>query len=615
MGEKRLRRHLEKWIIGATRKLNLNSKILVLYGLILLLPTLALGTGAIYIVIRSFTQSYISAADETVRQSARMVEFSKRSYDLLAVRTATDGELIARLGREYTDMSEIVDTVNYVDRTFLITSKYLPGIADFRIYHTNETLVQDGQLLWRPEDRLLSGMVERSWYREGLEADTPLLWSNAPNDRKMNIITRKIIGPSGDVLGLVYILLNYDAVFGELLDHPFKGSGSLYIVDAAHRILAASDPAAIGNRVLLKDEASPRDYNDAVEGGGNVLDLSRNHELQIVKSLESGWKVVALINMKYMDRQNVTILLLIVGITALFLLLSVSLMMTIVKNIVWRIRKLGARMSDVAQGEFEATVRNQGRDELGDLEDVFNSMSERLGRLVEDITRAGLMEKEQAFRSLQAQINPHFIYNSLGLLRWRAMDVKDDEQIRIIDALTTFYRLTLNNQISVIRVRDELEHVRAYLDICQFRYPDRVRVEWEIDEAALDCYTIKTVLQPIVENCYQHGEIARRPDARIVITASAADGRLRLAVYDNGLGMAETTMRELEAGQYANSPSKAWSGGNGFGIANIRKRLALYFGSDASLQFSGERGSWTRVELEMPSTSSPPQIRREARND
>src|SRR5689334_10102535 len=113
-----MRRHMEKWIIGVTRKLNLRSKILVLYGLILLLPTLALGTGAIYLVIRSFTQSYMAAADEAVRQSAKMVEFSKMSYDLLAVRTATDGELIARLGREYTDMPEIVDTVNYVDRTF-----------------------------------------------------------------------------------------------------------------------------------------------------------------------------------------------------------------------------------------------------------------------------------------------------------------------------------------------------------------------------------------------------------------------------------------------------------------------------------------------------------------
>ncbi|SFB62406.1 two-component system, sensor histidine kinase YesM [Cohnella sp. OV330] len=610
-----MRRLLEKWIIGATRKLNLRSKILVLYGLILLLPTLALGIGAIYLVIHSFTQSYMSAADEAVSQSAKMAEFSKRSYDLLAVRTATDGELIARLGREYTDMPEIVDTVNYVDRTFLITSKYLPGIADFRIYHTNETLVQDGQLLWRPEDRMLSGMDERTWYREGVESDAPLVWSNATNNPKMNVITRKIIGPSGDVLGLVYILLNYDAVFGELLDHPFKGSGSLYIVDAANRILATSDEAHIGNRIKLRSDASAGDSSAESGGSARVLDLSRNRELQIVKPLESGWKVVALIHMKYMDRQNLTILLLIVGITALFLLLSVSLMMTIVKNIVWRIRKLGARMSDVAQGEFEVTVRSQGRDELGDLENVFNSMSVRLGRLVEDITRAGLMEKEQAFRSLQAQINPHFIYNSLGLLRWRAIYAKDDEQIRIIDALTTFYRLTLNNQISVIRVREELEHVKAYLDICQFRYPGRVRIEWEVEEAALDCYTIKTVLQPIVENCYQHGAIARRPDARIVIAAAAEDGRLRMTVYDNGLGMAETTMRELEAGAYASSSSKAKNGANGFGIANIRKRLALYFGGDASLTFRGEQCVWTQVELNMPSLASPPSIRREMSND
>lgn len=607
-----MRRQMEKWIIGVTRKLNLRSKILVLYGLILLLPTLALGSGAIYLVIHGFTKSYMAAADEAVRQSARMVEFSKMSYELLAVRTATDGELIARLGREYADMPEIVDTVNYVDRTFLITSKYLPGIADFRIYHTNATLVEDGGLLWRPENRTLSGMDERSWYREAMESDAPLTWSNAPNDPKMNVITRKIIDPSGNMLGLVYILLNYDAVFGELLDRPFKGSGSLYIVDATRHVLAASDPASIGSRVLLKGEAAtPASADEGRKNGEATLDLTHARELQIVKPLPAGWQLVALIHMRYMDSQNRTILLLIVGITVFFVLLSLSLMMTIVKNIVWRIRKLGSRMSDVAQGEFEVTLRNQDRDELGDLENVFNSMSERLGRLVEDITRAGLMEKEQAFRSLQAQINPHFIYNSLGLLRWRAMDAKDDEQIRIIDALTTFYRLTLNNQISVIRVRDELEHVKAYLEICEFRYPGRVQVEWEIDESALDCYTIKTVLQPIVENCYQHGAIARRPEARIVIAAAAEDGRLRLSVYDNGIGIPEQTRRELEAGTYDSGSSMARSGGNGFGIANIRERLALYFGGDASLTFSGEQGAWTRVELDMPARSSPPTIRKE----
>ncbi|WP_274652632.1 cache domain-containing sensor histidine kinase [Paenibacillus humicola] len=619
-----MRLQLEKLIIGFTRRLNLRSKILTLYVLILLLPTLALGSGAVYMIMRSFHHSYLVAADESVRQTAKIVDFSKMSYELLAVRSATDGELIARLSRDYTDMADIVDTVNYVDRTFLITSKYLPGIADFRIYHTNETLVQDGQLLWRPEARMVSGMDERAWYKEVSEDPHSLRWSTVPGNPNQIILTRKIIDNSGTLLGVVYILLNYDAVFGELFDHPFDNGGSLYIVDDNGRVLAATERERIGSRIKADwpDEDASQEPQAATADGGKeqgtdtaqagsgasggtpVLDLTGTKELLIAKPLSSGWHVVALIHMKYMDDQNRAILLLIVGVTAFFLLLSISLMMTIVKNIVYRIRKLGTRMSDVSRGDFEVTVRNWEQDELGELEKLFNSMSERLGRLVEDITQAGLVEREQAFKALQAQINPHFIYNSLGLLRWRALSAQDEEQIRIIDALTTFYRLTLNNRISAIRIRDELEHVKAYLDICEFRYPGRVRVEWDIDEAALDYYTIKTILQPIVENCYVHGAIFRKPDAVIRISVRKAGDEIGMSVFDNGKGIPADRLKELDQGTYIGK-------GNGFGTANIKERLALYFGGDASFLVESVSGQWTRVTVKFPASFAEPALRRE----
>ncbi|QHT63777.1 sensor histidine kinase [Paenibacillus lycopersici] len=344
-----------------------------------------------------------------------------------------------------------------------------------------------------------------------------------------------------------------------------------------------------------------------VTGTSGALDLSGTKDMLMTQPLSSHWTLVALMRTKHLDNQNRMILVLIVGIITLFLLLSMSLMTTIVRNIVRRIRKLGTRMSDLSRGEFEATVRYSENDELGELENRFNSMSERLGKLVDDITKSSLAEKEQAFKALQAQINPHFIYNSLGLLRWRAMDADDQEQIQIIDALTTFYRITLNNRISVIRIRDELEHVRAYLDICQFRYPDKVRVEWEVDEEALACYTIKTVLQPIVENCYLHGAITRRPDAVIRIAVAMEGNRIRMSVFDNGQGIPAAVLREIGRGSHAGKGK-----GNGFGTTNIKERLALYFGSDAALTIESEAGAWTNVAVSFPASADEPAIRREA---
>jgi two-component system sensor histidine kinase YesM len=589
-----LRLWLERTIIGFTRRMSLRDKIVSMYIVILLIPTLILGSGAIYLVIRSFHHSYLVTVDEAVRQTARNVDFGKRSYELLAVRTTTDGELVARLGREYSDRAEIVDTVNYVDRTFLITSKYLPGIADFRIYHTNDMLVQDGQLLWRPEGRLLSGMNESEWFNEVVHSPESLRWSSIPGNQEQIILSRKIISPNGNILGAVYILLDYDAVFGELLGEPFNESGGLYIVDQNQQILAATERDRIGSNMFTAGEVS------------DIYDPRGDKALVIRKPLSSGWNVVAVIHTKFMEGQDWTVLVLIVSITTFFLLLSIFLMLTIIKNIVLRIRKLGNRMSDLSRGEFEVMVRSSGHDELGELENVFNSMSGQLGQLVEDIRTAGLMEKEQAFKALQAQINPHFIYNSLGLIRWRALDMQDDEQIRIIDALTVFYRLTLNNRISVVQIKEELEHVKAYMEIQQLRYPERVNIEWEIDDEALNYYTVKTILQPIVENCYLHGAITRKKGALIVISVRYKDGNIVMSVYDNGKGISPESIRELEELRYVTK-----SKGNGFGTANIKERLALYFGDKAMFKVESEESGWTLVSIVFPACSEPLSLGRE----
>jgi len=575
--------------------MNLRSKILVMYLVILLIPTLILGGAAIFMVVRSYHHSYLVTVDEAVRQTARNVDFGKQSYDLLAIRTATDSELIARLGRQYTDMPEIVNTVNYVDRTFLMTSKYLPGIVDFRIYHTNETLVQDGQLLWRPEGRMLLGKDEYTWYREASEPSSVLRWSNAPDDPNKIVITCKIVNDSGSMLGMVYILLQYDTVFSEMLSHPFKGEGSLYVIDDEKRILAATDRSKIGGRIYAGASGK-------AQVTGQDIDLTHTKELQITKTLSSKWQVIALIRTKFIDTQNSTVLVLIIGITFFFLILSIFLMMTIVRNIVWRVRKLGGRMIGLARGEFDVGVRNQQQDELGELENMFTSMSQQIGRLVDDITTAGIMEKEQAFKALQAQINPHFIYNSLSLLRWRALDVQDEEQIRIIDALTTFYRLALDNRISVIPIRDELDHVRAYLDIQQFRYQGRVQIEWDIDSSAEQLYTLKTVLQPIVENCYLHGSITRKKDAMIRISVVRSGEFVHISVWDNGNGIPEGVLTAIRAGTYVGK-------GNGFGTSNIKERLALYFGEEAEFTIDSQAGEWTQVSIVIPACVEQPTIR------
>ncbi|MBD2871938.1 cache domain-containing sensor histidine kinase [Paenibacillus arenilitoris] len=586
-----VKQQLEKWIIRMTRTMNLRGKFVLLYGLIVFIPTVLLAVGAGYLALHSARANYMLTIEEAVRQSAQSIAFKKQSYDLLATRTATDGELISRLSRDYTNMFETLETVQYVDRSFENTARYLPGIEDFRIYHANPTLVQDGGLLWKPD---LSGPEVKAWFDRTIASPDALTWSNAANDKRKLVVTQKILNKYGESYGIVYLLLDYNDVFAEPFNNPFRGAGELYIVDENNkRIIASSEPGEIGD--LLEGSTLQRywDEPDAAESavGGKLL---------IKTELNSGWTVAALVHLDQMEVQSRRIFLLVGAGLAFFLILSTFLIMTVLKNIVWRIRKLGTRMTDISQGDFEVTVKNRDRDELGELELLFNDMSGRLGKLVEEITQANLKEREQSFKALQAQINPHFIYNSLSLVRWRAMDMQDKTQVRIIDAMTTFYRLALNNRDNVTRIREEIEHLKAYVEIQQLRYPDRVTVEWLAEPDVMELYTIKLLLQPIVENCYLHGNIMKTPDAVIRIIVFRLDDYVHFEIHDNGKGIPPEALEQIRKGRYAGTK-------NGFGMNNIRERLKLYFGAEARFEIDSAENEWTVVSIRIPACEDRPE--------
>ncbi|MDQ0897557.1 sensor histidine kinase [Paenibacillus sp. V4I7] len=593
-----MRLWIERHIIRLTRTMKLRGKIVVFYGLVVFIPTIFFGVGAGYLALQNVRANYMLTINEAVRQTSQSVEFRKQSYDLLANRAGTDGELISRLARTYENMSEQLESANYVDRSFTLMSRYLPGIVDFRIYHANATFVEDGGLLWKPADRSLAGVDEMSWYHSVLNSPFVLQWSNVPGDNAHLIVSRKITNASGNFLGAIYMLLDYDIVFGELMDSPFTGSGSLYLLDEHDRIVAASDRSMIGepasDTALSKLWASV-DRAESIMDGGDYFTVRR---------LNGEWKVAALIQMRHLENQSAVTVYSIVAITVFFLFLSTFLVLIVLKNVVLRIRKLGDRMSDIAEGDFDVSVQSRSRDEVGDLEIMFNQMTGRLGNLVDMLSSAKLKEKESSFQALQAQINPHFIYNSLSLLQWRALDQGDQIQVETIEALTTFYRFALDNKSNVTLIRNELEHVRAYLDIQQLRYPGRVRAHWELDEDVLDLYSIKLILQPIVENAYIHGRIFTRPDACIAISIKRCNNEVRFQVRDNGIGMDPFTLALIRNGEKAGN-------GNGFGLSNISERLHLYFGEAGKLKIESTPEAGTVVTIGLPACTDKPHIQRE----
>ncbi len=235
--------------------------------------------------------------------------------------------------------------------------------------------------------------------------------------------------------------------------------------------------------------------------------------------------------------------------------------------------------------------------ELRTLDTGFNEMAQRVNALM-----ARQIEDQRALHRaelelLQAQINPHFLYNTLDSIAILAEDERAEDVIAMVTNLSTFFRNSLNRGQDVISLGAECAQVRSYLEIQQIRYSDILRYEICVPEELLDCRVPKLILQPLVENALYHGVKNRRRMGKITVTGEARGSDLLLKVIDNGAGMDEKQVQELQSGIYEDKHT-------GLGLVNVHKRIRLYCGEPYGLSFESAVGQGSTVTILLPQTRS-----------
>ena len=200
---------------------------------------------------------------------------------------------------------------------------------------------------------------------------------------------------------------------------------------------------------------------------------------------------------------------------------------------------------------------------------------------------------ESQMKSLQAQIKPHFLYNTLDIIKWMILDQRSEEAVQMVNSLSKYLRQSINKGPGIIPLREELELSRTYLSIMQTRFKNRFTVNFEIEDAA-ELYQIpKLSLQPLLENALLHGILyCEKPDKELSIRAWVADGSVHIEVEDNGNGMKEETVRALE------------SGTAGYGLGNVRKRLALFSKDDGEFNIFSREGFGTCIAIRIPAVTA-----------
>ena len=267
----------------------------------------------------------------------------------------------------------------------------------------------------------------------------------------------------------------------------------------------------------------------------------------------------------------------------ILLVFCLFLSTVLAKTMSGRIIRLTSRMKQVKKGELISLPSSiiQGKDEIGELTSTYNYMIHAMEDLIEKEYLLGQETKNAELKILQAQINPHFLYNTLDMIQWFAEEGMLSQIEESVSSLATFYRLSLSNGKEFISLREEMEHVRSYIRLQRLRFPDTFLYEEELDEGLLDYLLPKTTLQPLVENAITHGlQESKRIPGHLLIKIEKEEGKnIRISILDDGAGMKNPPRPT------PNSGTSRENSGHGFGIPNVSSRLTLLYGPGYGVVF------------------------------
>ncbi|NHN33716.1 sensor histidine kinase [Paenibacillus agricola] len=376
-----------------------------------------------------------------------------------------------------------------------------------------------------------------------------------------------------NVIGIIEIYTP-NRFIEDIMSNVGNASGSItYLIDKEGSVITAS--ASNGRDAKPDAELFGKVMSGSAKGSFKAGEGNQSKQVVYRKLEINGWILITTIpeDLLYTSSKKVRNFS-IMTITAV-LFIVILLIYLILKNSTKRIDRLIRVMSYIENDGLTTVVPNKVNDELGELEKRFNEMRSRINNLIAEIYRAENTKKEAQFIALQAQINPHFLYNTLDTINWMAINQDAYDVSSIITALSKFFRLTLNAGNEIISVREEIEIVKQYLYIQKIRYDDELEVQYFIDENVLNYNAVKLSLQPLIENALKHGiQHSDRPGKIELRARLRDDGFIEMRVLDNGSGLKKEAQALADV-----SLDKS-----GYGLKNVLERLILHFGTECVIE-------------------------------
>lgn len=423
-----------------------------------------------------------------------------------------------------------------------------------------------------------------------------------PGRNVISIMTTVKNGITHEVIGFIVIDL-VDTALEQFRDSAVIGrTGFFYATDRNGRPVLYPDndlqAYELINQIDLKSRLDSEQASYVERGHG------KPQFVVFTTSAMTNWKIVGIVPLQEIMAEANSIRQLIIISVALSIIFAIGLNFFISARLTRPVQVLKNKMRQAASGYFDAKVKPTGHDEIADLGNSFNIMLEKINDLMAQHLKEQERIQKAELRTLQAQIHPHFLYNTLDSIVWMAEAGKNDQVILLVQALSRFFRVSLNKGLDWIPLKDELDHVRSYLVIQQIRYRDILDYEIDAPEELGNCPILKMTLQPIVENALYHGLKNKRGKGLIRIACEAvSEQELRIVISDNGIGMDAQRLEKLRGQLSRHIIPEETTGSEvsgGFGLHNVQERLRLYYGEECRIQVDSVDREGTTVSFYIP---------------
>lgn len=386
----------------------------------------------------------------------------------------------------------------------------------------------------------------------------------------------------------------------EIAGRAVSGNGDVFLMDERNRIMNLSalqkgqDQWRHGDSVEIARQMVEDNLKEIPEYGASHV-LEAKGQLVVYQTLnQADWKIVGVIPKSAVTESVGYIKILMILLAAVAVAGSMVVAELVAESVTRPVDTLVAAMEQVYIGNLDVSVETGRTDEIGVLYRSFNHMTGEMKRLIDTIYREQEALRKQELKALQAQINPHFLYNTLDSIIWSLRMRQVEESIDMLTALTDFFKISLSKGKDIITVEEEVKHVGSYLSIQHQRYREKFDYDINVDPALLGLRTPKLILQPVVENAIYHGLKPKEGTGYLYIHIFEEDGDILMRVEDTGMGMPGERVEQLNRELESISSDQQ---GTGYGVRNVNDKIKIVFGKECGVKIQSVEGEGTIVTL------------------